>query len=137
MTSVQLTKLKSTYSDKHPDIKKLKNEISELESQVQTSDDSVEKIKRLRQLENELAIAEGKLGPQHPEVKALKKEIALLSQEVSSLMTETAKLKISEEKPDNPAYIHLVTQIKAIDTEMKAIEEDRVNLDRSIQSYQR
>jgi uncharacterized protein involved in exopolysaccharide biosynthesis len=134
--NMQLTKLKSIYSDKHPDIKKLKNEILELESQVQTSDDSVEKIKRLRQLENELAETEGELGPQHPDVKTLKKEIAILSKEVNNLMTETAKIKISEEKPDNPAYINLVTQINAINTEIKAIQEERESLFRSIQSYQ-
>jgi succinoglycan biosynthesis transport protein ExoP len=82
--NIQLTKLKSIYSDKHPDIKKLKKEIAELESQVQASDDSVEKVKRLRQLENELATAEGKLGPEHPDVKALKNEIALVSQQENS-----------------------------------------------------
>jgi uncharacterized protein involved in exopolysaccharide biosynthesis len=134
--NIQLTKLKSIYSDKHPDIKKLKKEIIELESQVQTSDDSVEKVKRLRQLENELAATEGELGAKHPDVKALKREIALLSQEVDNLMTETAKLKISEEKPDNPAYINLLTQISAIKTEMQAIEEDKENIVQSIDVYQ-
>jgi uncharacterized protein involved in exopolysaccharide biosynthesis len=134
--NIQLTKLKSIYSDKHPDIKMLKREINELETQVQTSDDSVEKVKRLRQLENELAKMEAEFGPEHPDVKALKKEIALLSQDVNNLMTETAKLKISEEKPDNPAYINLVTQLNAIETEIAAIQEDREVLSRSIQSYQ-
>jgi uncharacterized protein involved in exopolysaccharide biosynthesis len=135
--NIQLTKLKSIYSDKHPDIKKLRREIQELESQVQASDDSVAKVKRLRQLENELARLEGELGPKHPDVKSLKKEIALLSQEVNNLMTESAKLKISEETPDNPAYINLVTQINAIKTEVQAIEEDKEKIIQSIQRYQR
>jgi len=135
--NIQLTQLKSVYSDKHPDIKKLKREIKELESQVQDSDDSTEKIKRLQHLENELAILEAELGSKHPEVKTLKNEIALLSQEVNSLITEKAKLKISEEKPDNPAYISLVTQISAINSEIKAIEEDKKNIAQSIELFQK
>jgi uncharacterized protein involved in exopolysaccharide biosynthesis len=135
--NIQLIKLKSIYSNKHPDIKKLKREIRELESQVQASDDSVEKVKRLRQLENELAELESKLGSKHPDVKALKKEIALLSQEVNNQITETAILKISEEKPDNPAYISLVTQINATKTDMLSIEENKQNIVQSIEIYQK
>jgi uncharacterized protein involved in exopolysaccharide biosynthesis len=135
--NIQLTKLKSIYSNKHPDTKKLKREIRELESQVHASDDSIEKVKRLRQLENELAELESKLGSKHPDVKALKKEIALLSQEVDNQITETAILKISEEKPDNPAYISLVTQINAAKTDMLSIEEDKQNIVQSIEKYQK
>jgi uncharacterized protein involved in exopolysaccharide biosynthesis len=123
--NIQLTKLK------------LKREIRELESQVHASDDSIEKVKRLRQLENELAELESKLGSKHPDVKALKKEIALLSQEVDNQITETAILKISEEKPDNPAYISLVTQINAAKTDMLSIEEDKQNIVQSIEKYQK
>jgi uncharacterized protein involved in exopolysaccharide biosynthesis len=134
---IQLTKLKSIYSDKHPDIKKLKREIMELESQVQSSDSSVEKIKKLRQLENQLVSLESKLGPAHPDVKAVKREIAVLEEEIDNSITETTKLKISEEKPDNPAYINLVTQINAINLEIEAIQEDRKNITKSIEKYQR
>jgi uncharacterized protein involved in exopolysaccharide biosynthesis len=134
--SIQLTKLKSIYSDKHPDIKNLKKEINELESQVQASDNSVDKIKRLEHLENKLASLENKLGTRHPDVKALKNEIAILSKEVDNLMTETTKLRISEEQPDNPAYINLLTQINVIKTEIKAIQEDKIKISGSIQNYQ-
>jgi uncharacterized protein involved in exopolysaccharide biosynthesis len=133
--NLQLTKLKSIYSDKHPDIKKLKREIQELESQAQATDISMVKVKRLRQLENKLTEMEGILGPEHPDVKALEKEIVLLSNEVNNLMTETAKLKISEEKPDNPAYINLSTQMNAIETEIQAIEKDKEKIVQSIELF--
>jgi uncharacterized protein involved in exopolysaccharide biosynthesis len=135
--NIQLTQLKSVYSDKHPDIKKLNREISELESQVQSSGVSTEKVKRLKQLENELAELEGKLGPKHPDVKALKKEIELLSNEIDGLMTEKAKLKISEEKPDNPLYINLEMQINAVNLEIQAIRADQENIIESIEKYQK
>jgi uncharacterized protein involved in exopolysaccharide biosynthesis len=135
--NIRLTKLKSIYSDKHPDIRKLTREIRELETQVESSDNSVGKIKRLKQLETELASKEGMLGPNHPDVKALKNEISLLSKEVNDLMTEKAQLKISEENPDNPAYISLVTQISALNTEIKSIQEFKKNTIQSLENYQR
>ena len=134
---LQLTMLRSLYSEKHPDIKRVKNEIRELETQVKTSDLSIVKVKRLQQLEDELADMQGIYGPNHPEIKAIKREISILKPEVDSLMTETVKMKISEEKPDNPAYIGLVTQIKALKMEMKAIEADKFQITKEIDKYQK
>jgi uncharacterized protein involved in exopolysaccharide biosynthesis len=134
---LELTRLGSLYSEKHPDIKKIKNEIRELEAQVETSDASIVKVKRLAQLEYQLAEMQGIYGPNHPEIKAVKREIAILKPEVDSLMTETVKTKISEEKPDNPAYISLVIQINAIKMEMKATEADKVQKTKEIEKYQR
>jgi succinoglycan biosynthesis transport protein ExoP len=122
---LELTRLRSIYSEKHPDIRKVKNEIKELEAQVKSSDLSIVKVKRLQQLEDQLAEKQGIYGPNHPEILAIKREISTLKPEVDSLMTETVKTKISEEKPDNPAYINLVTQINSIKMEMEAIEADK------------
>jgi succinoglycan biosynthesis transport protein ExoP len=134
--NLQLSMLKSIYSKKHPDIKKLNSEISELESQVSISDISVEKIKRLRNLENKLAELEGKYSSEHPEVKALKKEIATLRKEVKYIGPETAKLKISEEKPDNPAYIKLVTELNTVNIEIQSLEEEKKRAIKAIDKYQ-
>ena len=134
--NLQLTMLKSVYSDKHPDIKKINYEIKELESQVSASDISVEKIKRLRNLENQLAELEAKYSSKHPEVKALKKEIATLRKEVKYIGPETAKLKISEEKPDNPAYIKLVTELNTINIEIQSLEEEKKKAIKAIDQFQ-
>jgi uncharacterized protein involved in exopolysaccharide biosynthesis len=134
---LELTRLRSLYSEKHPDIKKVKNEIRELETQVKTSDVSIVKVKRLQQLEDQFAEMQGIYGPNHPEIKAIKREIAILEPEVSRLMTEAVKIKISEEKPDNPAYINLVTQINAIKMELEAIEVDKKQMLQEINRFQR
>jgi uncharacterized protein involved in exopolysaccharide biosynthesis len=134
---LELTRLRSLYSEKHPDIKKVKNEIRELETQVKTSDVSIAKIKRLQQLQHQLAEMQGIYGPNHPEIKAIKKEISILKPEVDSLMTETVKTKISEEKPDNPAYINLVTQINSIKMEMETIEADKRQIRQGIDKFQK
>ena len=134
---LELTRLRSLYAEKHPDIKKVKNEIRELETQVKTSDVSIAKIRRLQQLQDRLAEMQGTYGPNHPEIKALKKEISVLKPEVDSLITETVKTKISEEKPDNPAYINLVTQINSIKMEIEAIETDKKQITQEINKFQR
>lgn len=134
---LSLTRLRSLYSEKHPDIKKVRNEIKELETQVKTSDVSVEKIKRLQQLEDKLAEKQGIYGPNHPEIKTVEKEISILKPQVNDLMTESVKIKISEEKPDNPAYINMVTQINAIKMEMEAIEADKIKINQEIDDFQR
>jgi len=133
----QLTKLRSIYSDRHPDIRKIKNEIAELETQVKHSDVSVEKVKRLNQLEDQLTEMQGAYGPEHPEIKAVKNEIRILKPEVNNLMTETVKIKISEEKPDNPAYINIVTQINATKMEMAALHTDNKKMLQEIDKFHR
>jgi polysaccharide chain length determinant protein (PEP-CTERM system associated) len=117
--------------------RKVKKEIRELETQVETSDVSIGKVKRLQHLEDQLAEMQGSYGPNHPEIKAVKKEIAILKPQVNSLMTETVKNKISEEKPDNPAYINLVIQSNAIKMEMEAIEADKKQMMEEINQFQR
>lgn len=134
---LELTRLRSLYSEKHPDIKKVKSEIRELETQVKDSNASVVKVKRLQQLESQYAEMQGTYGPNHPEVKAIKKEIAILKPQVNNLMTETVKTKISQEKPDNPAYIALVNEIDALKMEIEAIESDKAQINREITKYQR
>ena len=134
---LELTRLRSIYSEKHPDIKKVKNEINELETQVKNSDVSIQKIKRLEQLENQLAEMKGVYGSEYPEIKEVKREIAILKPEVNKLMTEAVKIKISQEKPDNPAYINLITQINSNQIEMEAIEQDKKKILQAIDDIQK
>ena len=134
--NLQLVKLQSVYSDKHPDIKKIKREIKELELKTQISDDSISKIKRLKQKENELVELSAMHGPEHPDVKALKKEVYQLSSDVDKLMTEKAKIQVAQEKPDNPIYINLQAQIESIGLEIKALEKDKDEVSKEISEYQ-
>jgi uncharacterized protein involved in exopolysaccharide biosynthesis len=132
---LELTRMQSVYSEKHPDIKKLKREIIKLEKVVRNSEYSVQKVKRLNQLEGQLASATSALGPNHPDVKAIKREIDIINNEIQNSITKTTKIKISEEKPDNPTYINLTMQIKTIEVEMKRLEEDKRELLSDLNEY--
>lgn len=133
---LQLIRSQSTFSDKHPKVKNLKNEIKELEAQVGEEDDFVEKIRSLKDLEGRLAALKGTLGPKHPDVVSLSKEVEILSNDVDNLLTEKATMETSEENPDNPAYINLMTQIATANIQLKGLHEEEKLVQGKIEKYQ-
>ena len=133
---LELASMQAIYSEKHPNIKKKKKEIVKLEQQVQGSENAVEKIKKLKRLEIELASATAKLGSKHPDVKALKRKITVFKKQINNLVTENVKKAIPEEKPDNPLYINLKTQIETIGMEIKALEENKATSISKMEEFQ-
>jgi len=133
---LRLITLQATLSEKHPDIKKLKKEIKELEAQVGKADDSVAKVRMLSELNGELAEKQGRLGPKHPDVIKLSKQVRMLSKEVDDLLTEKAITEVSEEKPDSAIYISLMTQIAGANIQIKAHLKQRKNIEQDIKKYQ-
>jgi len=134
---LRLISLRSTLSERHPDLKKLKREINELEAQVGKSDDSVTKVKRLNDLQGQLAALKGKFGPKHPDVIKLSREVGLLSKEVDKLLTEKVSMEVAAEKPDNPTYINLMTQFVTADMELKHLLQDREETKQDLEEYYR
>ncbi len=133
---LRLIAFQATLSEKHPDIKKLKKEIKELEALVGKADDSVAKVRMLSELNGELAAKQGKLGPKHPDVIKLSKQVRMLSKEVDDLLTEKAITEVSEEKPDSAIYISLMTQIAGANIQIKAHLKQRKNIEQEIKKYQ-
>lgn len=132
---LQLISLQSTFSDKHPDVKKLKRQIEELEAQTKFTDDAVEKVRRLKDLKGRLATVKGDLGAKHPDVIKLQKEVDLLTQEVEDLQSEKTSTEIAEEKPDNPAYINLVIQIETTKSMIRSLKEEKLETKQKIEGY--
>lgn len=125
---LQLISLQGIMSDKHPDIIKLNKEIRELEVQVGESDDSIKKIRLLDELKGKLAAIKGKKGAKHPDVIKLSKQVKVLSREVENLKTEKITHKLSEQKPDNPAYINLETQTATAELDIRNLLKERLML---------
>lgn len=134
---LQLISLQSTLSEKHPDIKKLKREISELEVRVESSDNYLAKARRLNELETQLTALKAKFGPRHPDVERLSREVTALSEEVAELQAKQAPGQRPAVESDNPAYINLVTQIASTEMEIKSLLQEQSKIKASIQDYQR
>lgn len=135
---LQLVSLKSGLSERHPDVKKLHKEIEELEAEVGPEEDSsLEKLKRLDELTTRLTTLKSRLGPKHPDVVKLGKEVKVLSEEVAQLKTAEVRKSLSEEKPDNPAYINLKTQIASTELEIGRLGKEERRITSQIAKYQR
>lgn len=133
---LNLIRSRSRLSEKHPDIKKLKSEIEELERQVGNSDVTVGKVKHLKKLRVELKEAKASKGEKHPDVINLNRQVEQLTKEVDRLLVQGATAEIAKQKPDNPAYINIMTQIISADLEIKNLTEDLNNTNDLILNYQ-
>jgi uncharacterized protein involved in exopolysaccharide biosynthesis len=134
---IELASLEATLSEKHPDVKRLKREIRELEEQVGESDTSVAKVKRLNELKSNLADMKGTYGSKHPDVIKISNEIKLLEKELSNEGTGNVNTMIAQQNPDNPAYITLKSRIIATSAELNNLIPEKERVNREIQKYQK
>ncbi len=134
---LEMLRLKSRYSEKHPDVVKLKKEIQELEAQVGPTDDTEAKVRRLEELSGKLAALKGELGPEHPDVIRLSKEVDALSREIRHSDARKNGNDLFEERPDNTAYINLKTQIKSTEAQIAGLQEERARIKAEISDYQK
>jgi len=125
---LSLISLQSVLHDKHPDINKLKREIQELENQVGVSDDYQAELKRLNGLKVELAAMEGRFGPNHPDVVKSNKEIQMLEKSITDKLNKDSGRNISQQIPDNPLYINLMTQKSSINATINNLKSDRQSI---------
>ena len=118
---ITLADLQSKFSEDHPDIRKTKREMAELEKLVGSQGGSASpKREKLAQLKAELAEKQGKYSAEHPDIRKLKNEIARLEQQPDN----SAPIKATT-VPDNPAFISLTTQIETTKNEIAALQRQR------------
>jgi len=134
---IQLIDLQASLSDKHPDIKRLKRAIKELEAEENNSNDAAIKRQRLQEISDQLAVLKGNLGPNHPDLLKISKEARLLEHDLEMEESHPKSSQVNEEKPDNPAYLNLQAQIIAVETEMQALREEQQNVQKEIEDYRR
>jgi succinoglycan biosynthesis transport protein ExoP len=128
---VTLADLQSRFSGEHPEVRKVRREITELKKMVgQTGGSTSIRRQQLTQLRAELAEKQGKYSDLHPEVKKLKNEIVHLEQAPESV---SPPQRINE--PENPAYISLTTQIKGAETDIASLRSQQTGLREKLQMY--
>ena len=115
----------SRYSDSHPDVILLKNEIDILES------DSVNDVnilaKELKSLRSELKVKANKYTQEHPDVVALNAKIAAVENKLSIATNEKSSEEgtdaLLQDSPDNPAYITLKAQLEGVLSEIASLDK--------------
>lgn len=134
---MQLINMETGLSEKHPDVIRLKSEITELESQLGESSPSVKKQRAYADLQRRLKTLKEKEGELHPEVVRLTREAESLKKEIDTLSREGKPLRDASEKPTNPAYISLKAQIDAIDIEAKSLLSQRARIEQELTLYRK
>ena len=124
------------YSPEHPDVIRLKREIEGLEKQTGNVSGRQEQAKQLAQLRGELAAAREKYSADHPDVIRLSRQIETLESNLKAT-PELPETSAAAEKPDNPAYISLKTQLEGIAVGMRVANAKRGQLQAKLESYEK
>jgi uncharacterized protein involved in exopolysaccharide biosynthesis len=125
--------LSSRYSPTHPDVVKLKAEISTLEAEVGGGVDTTEIEARLSTLRSQLAEARGRYTQDHPIVTQLTSEIASLERDFSEAARQGGPASTST--PDNPEYIQIRSQLQGVEAEIQHYLQTQEALRERIAEY--
>lgn len=126
---LQLTSLIGTYSNDHPDVKKLRREIAVLQADTGLDEDSGDREAKLLELRAQLSVLRQKYADDHPDVQKLKRSISALeappSADASGSQPAAAR---RARKPDNPVYINLKSQIETTISQVQSLRTERDEL---------
>jgi polysaccharide biosynthesis transport protein len=140
MLRSRLASARSLYSDNHPDIQRMRQEIAGLEAEVgdaATAGGNNDLQRRLEQARGELGQAREKYLPDHPDVQRLQSEVASLEEELAKApVSQPLSGRAPVEAPDNPAYIQIQAQVEATNNELAALTRQISQLRAQATGYQ-
>jgi uncharacterized protein involved in exopolysaccharide biosynthesis len=127
-----LADLQSKFSADHPDIRKVRREMAELEKLVKRKGAGVfQRGQKLAQLQADLAAKQGKYSDQHPDIKKLKSEIEQLEKEPEKPAASSG----TESVPGNPAYVGIKSQIQVASADIANFKAQRKNLEERLSFF--
>ena len=139
-TSERLKALRSQYASAsaylepdHPDLIKVKQELSSLEKEAGATDGREELSKRLMAEQASLAALRDRMETSHPDVLRSQKIVASLERELEIATARTPKLFTV--KPENPAYINIQSQLASTSASLQSMETARIDLRRRMAEY--
>ena len=133
----QYLSLSATLSPQHPDVISLKKRLEAVQAELSGRENLRQVYRKLHDKEHQLTMISEKFSDKHPDVIKLKKEIAFLKDEVSALSEKQTVFKGEDEKPENPSYINLQTQITSTQMEIETTRKKRNLLKVKYEEYQK
>lgn len=119
----------------HPDIIKMKQELSSLEKEPGATDGRDELSKRLMAERAALADLRERASDSHPDVVRGQEVVASLERELHAATRQASKP--SPVKPENPAYINIQSQLASTTASLQALEAARVDLKHRMADFAR
>jgi uncharacterized protein involved in exopolysaccharide biosynthesis len=126
--------LSSKYSKGHPDLVKMRREISSLQRETGGNPDKYEYQIKMNDKQTKLALLMDRYSPTHPDVKKLKREITNLKKTLKE--PSVIKKSIPRSQPNNPAYIQMQTQLMATQSELRSAQVSRKDLEDKLLTYE-
>ena len=128
--------VRSKYSSEHPDVIRLKNEISSLEKETGESNNADVIAEELKSLSGELAQKRQKYTAEHPDVVALEGKIETLKKALAEVKNKPGE-DYYEEQPDNPIYITIQSQLASTESEIKSVKTQREEVVAKLEEIER
>lgn len=125
----------SAYGPDHPDIVKLSNEITSLETQVGNLTQIDKHAEQLAQMKRELAELNARYSSQHPDVIRLKEQIADFSS--NKQRGGIADSLSDADIMDSPEVVRIKSELKAAITNLKASRARLAELQAELVEYQK
>lgn len=126
---LQLSTAQAQYSDRHPDVRRLRREIETLRGQAgpQADADAAGREQNLRRLKQELAALRQRYAEDHPDVQRLQRTFNAMEQVVKAdAANPTAQAAVA--RPDNPVYLALRTQVETTAAQIEMLRAERREL---------
>jgi uncharacterized protein involved in exopolysaccharide biosynthesis len=133
----QLISLRSSLSETHPDVVRVKRQLTMLEDGGPGLEQLDAKEKELKAKERELEDLRARYSAKHPDVVSLEKEVEALRDSIVRMAGAEKILDEDKAKaPDNPVYISLTTQIRSVELEIAKEEEQIEEAQRKLEEVE-
>ncbi len=144
----QYATLSAQYGSEHPDVDKIRRQISALEAQIKSQNGIAAKVAagandtaRLKaQIEDaraKLEAAKKAYGPEHPDAVALAAQLKAFEDQLAVAQKAGPAASGIVADADNPAYIQLTLQLKAAESQREALISQRDTLKAQQEAYQK
>ncbi len=130
------TSLLARYSPDHPDVIQTRREIAALAQETGETSATDEQSKQLVAMRGELAQLQKRYAADHPDVVKLKKSVAALEEALRADPVIPIESQVGAQKPENPAYLTLRSQMDAAEGELLTWRNQRETLKNKIADYE-
>jgi len=120
-------------SSDHPDVIKMKQEISALERETGANPETEEIAKQLIDARARQATLADRLGENHPDVLQTQRTILALERELRRLGPSSGNKPL--QRPENPAYINIQAQLNSVNASLQALKTSRTTVKQRLQDY--
>jgi len=105
--TAEYLRLSAIYAQDHPDVVKLRREITALENQTGLNSGASSLVAKLSVQREKLAKLRQRYSDEHPDVKKLQQSVSTLERELRNISIDRSSTITAPVKPDNPTYIAL------------------------------